>query len=222
MGALPAGSTVRFRVRDADERSGSSWSIESARHSGDVYLCHREGARWVKTSFHESGQWHYAVAEAGLSLDRDVPAYLGVINEHGEIAPGWLHAMRITVDRAELRADWIEKVRGRQVIDIPADASFDAVSVDVLLGAAGAPSIGIDHAFLVGELARSDGGSAIVIARPMDIDAPVRVALSRQIREATEGLRAHGWDGSTASRLVIFGGDADGYLRQVEVAVDPE
>jgi hypothetical protein len=198
MGALPAGSTVRFRVRDGDGRFGSSWSIETARHSGD------------------------AVTEAGLSLDPDVPAYLGVIKEHGEIAPGWLHAVRITVDRAELRAGWVEQVRDRQVVDIPADASFDAVSIDVLLGAAGAATIRIDHAFLVGELARSDGGSAIVIARPMNIDAPVRVALRPQIREATKGLRAYGWDGSTASRLVIFGGDSDGYLRQVEVAVDPE
>jgi hypothetical protein len=187
-----------------------------------VYLSHREGARWVKTSFHESGQWHYAVTKAGLSLDPDVPAYLGVIREHGEIAPGWLHAMRITVDRAELRAGWIEQVRDRQVVDIPADASFDAVSIDVLLGAAGAATIRVDDSFLVGELARSDGGSAVVIARPMDIDAPVRVALALQIHESREGLRTHGWNGSTASRLVIFGGDADGYLRQVEVAVDPE
>jgi hypothetical protein len=187
-----------------------------------VYLSHREGARWVKTSFHESGQWHYAVTEAGLSLDPDVPAYLGVIKEHGEIAPGWLHAMRITVDRAELRAEWIEQVRDRQVVDVPADASFDAVSIDVLLGAAGAATIRFDHTFLVGELARSGGGSAVVIARPMNIDAPARVALARQIRDAAEGLHAHGWDGSTASRLVIFGGDADGYLRQVEIAVDPE
>jgi len=66
------------------------------------------------------------------------------------------------------------------------------------------------------------GGSAIVLARPTNIDAPVRVALAPQIRQAVEGLHAHGWDGSTASRLVIFGGDADGYLRQVEIAVDPE
>ena len=35
--------------------------------------------------------------------------------------------------------------------------------------------------------------------------------LAPQIREAPEGLRSHGWDGHTAARLVIFGGD--GYLR---------
>lgn len=208
-------------MRDGDERSGSSWSIETARRSGDVYLSHREGARWVKTSFHESGQWHYAVTEEGQLLAPDVPAYLGVIKEHSEIGPGWLHATRITVDRVELRSEWVERVRDRSVIDVPADAAFDAVSIDVLLGVAGADAIRIDHAFLVGELTRGDGGSAVV-ARPMNIDAPVRFALGLQIREATEGLHTCGWDGSTASRLVIFGGDADGYLRQVEIAVDPE
>jgi hypothetical protein len=104
---------------------------------------------------------------------------------------------------------------GCQVVDVPADASFDAVSIDVLLGAAGAATIRIDHAFLVGELARG------VVAQQMNIDATVRIALAPQIHKATEGLRAYGWDGTTASRLVIFGGDTDGYLRQVEIAVDP-
>jgi len=185
-------------------------------------LFHREGARWVKTSFHKSGQWHYTVTEVGQSPAPDVPGCLGVIKEHGEICPGWLHAMRITVDRAELRSEWVEQVRDRRVIDVPPDAAFDAVSIDVLLGAAGAATIRIDPPFLVGELARGDGGSAVVLARPTSIDVPVRAALAPQIREAIKGLRAHGWDGSTAGRLVIFGGDGYGYLRQVEIAVDPD
>ena len=36
------------------------------------------------------------------------------------------------------------------------------------------------------------------------------------------GLRASGWDGSTRTRLVIFGGEPDGYLREVEIAADAE
>jgi hypothetical protein len=143
VGALPPGSTVRFRVRDAEGRSGSSWSITSAPHSGDVYLAHREGARWVKTSFHEPGQWHYAVTEAGQSVEAGAPAYLGVVTEHKEIAPDWLHAARITVDRAELRSEWIEQVRNRYVVDIPTDAEFEAVSIDLLLAAARAAPLRI-------------------------------------------------------------------------------
>jgi len=42
---LAAGTIVRFRVRHADGRSGSSWSVQTARGSGDVYVCHREGAQ---------------------------------------------------------------------------------------------------------------------------------------------------------------------------------
>ena len=80
----------------------------------------------------------------------------------------------------------------------------------------------IDRALLVGQLERGDGGMAVVVARPMSIDAPVRAALADQIRNATDRLRSHGWDGSAPSRLVVFGGDPQGYLRQVEVAVDVE
>jgi len=77
--ALPAASTVRFRVQHPDGRSGSSWSVETAKNHGDVYLCHREGARWIKTSLHESGQWQFAVTEEGQRLSPEVPPYLGVI-----------------------------------------------------------------------------------------------------------------------------------------------
>jgi hypothetical protein len=51
---------------------------------------------------------------------------------------------------------------------------------------------------------------------------PVRITLALEIRQAVDGLRAHGWDGPTAQRPVIFAGDNDGYLRQVEIAVDPD
>ena len=202
---LPAGSTVRFRVRDADGRSGSSWSVRTAAHSGDVYVSHREGGRWVHTSFHESGQWHYTVTSEGQALDPGSPPYLGVITEHAEIAPGWLHAMRITVARDELRSGWVERVRERPVVEVPADTGFDAVSIDVLLGATGAAPIRVDeHAFLIAELARGDGGSVVVIAVPTDLDVPVRVALAPLIREAvarstpTE-LPGDGWRLVTAS-----------------------
>jgi hypothetical protein len=130
--------------------------------------------------------------------------------------------MRITVACDELRAGWTEHTRDRQVVDVPADAAFDAVSIDVLFGVARAAALQVDHAFLVGEMACGDGGPAVTVARARDLDVPVRLVLAPQIAEALEGIRTHGWDGSTASRLVIFGGDGDSYLRQVEIAADPD
>jgi hypothetical protein len=218
---LPPGSTVRFRVRDPDGRTGSSWSAQTARNAGDVYVCHREGARWIKTSFHQSGRWRYAVTQAGRALVPGAPGYIGVINNHREIAAGWVHALRITVSVDELRSGWVERTRPRNLVEIPADVAFDSVAIDILLADDSAVALQVDHAFPVAQMARADGGLVAVLARPMDLDAPVRMVLAPQIVEALQGMRAHGWDGS-ACRFVVFGSDDEGYLRQIEVAAGPD
>lgn len=213
MAALSPGSTIRFRVRDADGSTGSSWSVKTKRQSGDVYVAHREGGRWVKPSFHEGGQWHYQITEPDGSV------YLGVVKEHSEIYPGWLHAMRITVDRAELRTGWVEQVSDRPVIDIPAHPNFDGVSIDVLLGTADA--IPIDAQYMVGEIMRGDSGSVVILGLPTRLEEPVRVALGEEIEKVMTELRTSGWNGAPG-RLVLPGAPVDGYLWQVEIAVDAE
>lgn len=146
---------------------------------------------------------------------------MGVLNDHDEIAPGWVHAMRITVAVSELRKGYVEAVKPRGMIDVPVPPDVDAVVIDVLLGAADTGALRIDSAFTVAKLARADGGSAAVIARPMALEAPLHLALTQQIAEARQGIGRFGWDGSTPTRMVIFGQD-EGYLRQVEIAVDPD
>lgn len=220
--ALPAGSTVRFRAAHRDGRHGSTWSAQTARDTGDVYLAHREGGRWVHTSLHRDGRWHLAVTPAGQDLVPGAPRYLGVTRHRREIAPGWLHAVRITVAAAELRSGWHEAVRPRKVIDVPLPDGADAISIDVLLGDAEASALHIERALTVATLDRADGGTAAIIARPMELDAPVREALASQIVHAVADARGFGWDGQSTTRIVIFGNDPDGYLRHVEVAVDPD
>ena len=219
---MPPGSTLRFRVKEPNGRFGSSWSIKTAPNSSDVYLSHREGARWIKTSFHESGQWHFSVTAAGQGLAPEVPAYFGVITDHSEIAPGLLHAMRITVARDELRPAWSEAVSSRDVTDIPTDRNFDAINLDIFLRNPGTPDALFEHAHVVGQLQTLDQGSVIVVARPMDFELPLRVALAPEIHEAISGARASGWDGTTTSRLIIIGHDQGEYLRQIEIALDPD
>jgi hypothetical protein len=157
-----------------------------------------------------------------MALDPAVPPYLGVVTERDEVAPGWVHAMRITVAASELRHGYLEAGKQRELVEVPVLAGSNSVSVDVFLRTADAALITLDQAFLVAEVGRGDGGAAVVIARSTDLDQPIRVTLAGQILEVREGLRRHGWDSSTPTRAVIFGGDADGYLRQVELAVDPE
>lgn len=221
MTPLPPGSVVRFRVVD-DGRYGSSWSVQTAQATGDVYVAHREGGRWIHTSLHHDGRWHFAVTAAGQAPLPGSPRYLGVSTEHEEFAPGWLHAMRITVAKTELRSGWREAAKQRQLVEVPLPLDFQAVSLDVLLGTSAAAPIRIDSAFLVSNLLRGDGGTAAIVARPTHLDAPVHEAFAPQIAVAVAELRQHGWDGRTTTRLVIFGGDDDAYLREVEVAVDPD
>jgi hypothetical protein len=218
---LPPGSTTRFRVVDGG-RYGSSWSIQTAAATGDVYVSHRDGGRWVHTSLHHDGRWHFAVSIQGQQLDPTAPRYLGVSTDHDEIAPGWLHAMRVTVAASELRSGWTEASKVRELVDVPMPTEFEAVSVDVLLGTSSAARIRLDQVFMIANMGRGDGGTAAIVARPTHLDAPVHEALAPEIAEAVEGLRQFGWDGASSTRIVIFGGDADGYLREVEVAVEAD
>lgn len=216
---MPTGSNARFQVCADDGRRGSTWSIRTS--ADDVYVIHREGGRWAHASFHASGEWHFAISKGGQELEPESPAYLGVLKAHEETAPGWLHALRITVAQSELHSAYVERVRQRSTIEIPVDSQFDAISVDLFLKAPDAAPIIVEHALHVVEIERAGGGSAALIARPMDLDAPVNVAFATQIAEIRAGLAEHGWDGAPPARVAIFGGDADGYLREVEVAIDP-
>lgn len=217
---MPVGSEARFQVCGDDRRCGSTWSIRTSVTADDVYVIHREGGRWAHASFHASGEWHFAISKSGLELEPESPAYLGVVKAHEEAAPGWLHALRITVARSELHTAYVERVRHRSRIEIPVDSRFEAISVDLFLRARDASPIVIEHAMHVVEIERAGGGSAVLIARPMDLDAPVHIAFAEQIAEIRAGLGEYGFDGAERARIVIFGGDADGYLREVEVAID--
>jgi hypothetical protein len=125
---------VRFQVVQDDGHYGSSWSVQTAKGTGDVDVAYRDGGRWVHTSLHHDGRWHFAVTAAGRELVPGAPRYLGVSTEHDEVAPGWLHAMRITVAATELRGGWSESAKQRGLIEVPMPSGFDAVSIDVLLG----------------------------------------------------------------------------------------
>ena len=222
-GRKPPGHKLRFFVREEDQRRGSSWSIETAKNSDDVYLFHREGAKWVKASFHESGQWHHSVLPKGRTrLPEGQSAYLGVSHERPALARGWWHAARITVDRAELR----QHVEGnrplKDAVIIPPANGRQAVAIDVYIGDADHQVIQVSDAFLVGSLGRFGGRMVAVIARGIDLEHPVQAVLADQIGRARRDLLNAGWDPATPTRIVICGNDTDyGFLREVEIAIDP-
>lgn len=221
-GGLPPGSKVRFRVAGRGGQFGSSWSVKTAKVMGDVYVTHREGGRWIHTSLHRDGRWHFAVTDAGQELVPAVPRYLAVSSDHDEIAPGWLHAMRITVAATELRSGWGEAGRQRALVEIPIPPGAEAVAIDVLLGSSAAAPVPLSDASIVTKMERGDGGIATIAARPVVLDGPVHKMLAPQITKALADLHTYGWDGRSSTRIVIFGAHAEGFLHQVEVAVDAE
>lgn len=220
---LRPGAKLRFYVGTEDGRRGSSWTVETGRTTDDVYLFHREGGRWVKSSFHASGQWHHSVMPAGRErLGAGQSPYLGVTHERAPIADGWFHASRITVDLAELRVG-VEAGRAlKGAVCVPPRPGFPAVCVDLYVAESEHARIQVDDAFLVGVLDRVNGGQACVIARGMGLEEPVREKLRDDVEHARGHLKTQGWDGVSPTRIVVYGNDPDGgFHREIELAIDP-
>ncbi len=219
---LPPGSTVRFQVQHPALGCGSSWSVTTSVTTGDVYVAHREAGRWIKSSFHESGQWHYGLSAAAIEQDERADRYISITHEHREISPGWVHAHQVAVARSELRQH-TESVRDRSVTPVVLPWGWDAVAINLYLGRPGyqialrlAP-----HTKIIADLERGDGGRALVVKQPMALERPVAELFAPEIGEARAGLVANGWDGRPA-RIAIFGmADRLGPHNEVEVAIDP-
>ena len=133
---MPAGEQLRFRVADDQGRFGSSWTVRTSRSNGDVVVSHREAGGWVHATFHAGppGEWHFALTPSGSERPPDEPRYVGVLRNPDEVAPGWRHAMRISVPTDELRANWVERAAVRPLVSIRPWDAFDAASIDILLG----------------------------------------------------------------------------------------
>ena len=121
----------------------------------------------------ESGQWHYAVAEAGLSLDRDVSRLPRSDQRARRDRPGlprpceslWTAPSCEQIGSKRCGTPGYRHPSGTVPVRCRVNSTCcSGPPVPSLLGSTTHSSSG--------ELARSDGGSAIVIARPMDIDAP--------------------------------------------------
>jgi hypothetical protein len=219
---FPPGSTVRFRVHDDTLGSGSSWSVRTSANAADVYVTHRDGGRWVHHSFHESGEWHHTVTEAGRAKQPAMPGYFGTTHDRPEVAPGWTRCLVITVAHSELRAGLVEAAKSRAVVDVPIMSDRDATDVVVMLGSPQAAPIQINNAFLVAELQRGDGGLVIVYATPTDLSVPIADGLAGPIAEARRGLRETGWPNDVDTRIVITGPGDGGHHQMFEIAIDAD
>jgi hypothetical protein len=220
----PAGEQLRFRVANDQGRFGSSWTVRSSRSGGDVVVSHREAGGHVHATLHAGppGEWHFALTPSGSDSPPDEPRYLGIVRNPDEVAPGWQHAMRISVPTDELRANWVEDAAVRPLVTVRPWDAFDAVSIDIFLGDQTRSDLLVTPSILVGEIERGDSGTVAVVARPEQVAEPLRTVRANEVEQSVAGIRAAGWPGNQTTRFVLFGVHDDGYLTQVELALDPD
>ncbi|MGH9920026.1 MAG: hypothetical protein ACRD6W_14315 [Nitrososphaerales archaeon] len=144
-----------------------------------------------------------------------------MLRNPGEVAPGWHHAMRISIPTDELRTNWVERATAPPPVTVRPWDAFKAVSIDIFLGGPARADQLVTPSFPIGEIERGDGGTVAIVGRPERVAEPLRTVRAKEIEEAIAGIRAGGWPGNEASRFVLFGVHDDGYLTQVEVALDP-
>ena len=221
---VACGGSIRFQVRDEILGNGSTWKIRTSKNQPDVYVIHRDSAKWMKASFHEEvGRSHYAVTKAGLEIFEDnSEPYLSVSYSREEFAPGWFHAKRIIVAKDELRK-WAEPelIKNLKVVDF--NHNYDAIAIDLLLGKPSVPPLVMQSQVgreILGVLSRCDGGLATVMATPIKLDYVVQERLSHEISQASDDLKSLRPDGTPTRFVVIIENDDNGTQKEIEVALD--
>mgnify|MGYP007086239250 FL=1 len=220
---LSAGSSIRFRCSDG-LRAGLEWHVRTKASSGDIYIEAQSGKKWIHLSLHESGQWHFAVTRQGRKRAQDpLLRHLATTYSRPELAPGWVHAVRLVVARSEMLPS-SQKRDG--VIDIPIPTDYPAVAIDLYILDPNHPDatpIEARNAFPIGELWCGDGRALSIIALPMSLTESPSEAFAREKREAMADMKAQGWDGSPTAIVIFTEADSEsGYMLQIEVAVSEQ
>lgn len=217
---LEPGQTFCYQVSDPELGCGSLWSINTVQAKGDVYIRTRDGGTWIHSSFHHSGQWHYSLSKEAVSRNPGDEPHFAIRHEHANLASGWEHAHRVTVNRNELRHHQ-ELAAECQVSLVRVPPGSDAVVVDVFLRAPNASGLlefdSSDQ--LIAVMKRGDGGFVLILALPSELSAVPAIWRSQKIDGVKKELKEQGWDGKS-TRIVVFGLEEVGFHHEIEIAID--
>lgn len=86
---------IRFAVGSRNDVHSSIWRLWS--HNSDLYLAARSYANISKFSFHQSGNYRYAINENIKRKDNQTDRALYKWNRSEEVAPGWVQCLGILV-----------------------------------------------------------------------------------------------------------------------------
>lgn len=210
---------MRFRVEDGS-LLGQSWTLRGTKTTPDVYVINRAGGKWLHTSFHASGEQHFAVTTEGIARMRQGGEKYMAVSMGREMATGWRRSHRIVVARSDLRPD-LGPTESKKITPVPLAPDDQAVAIELWLQAPGAPILQIE-AHPIAHMGRGGGGSAFLISRPLALDAPLHELYAADIGIARRHLMRSGWDGEESVRFTIFmDWPEGGALQQIEVTLDP-
>lgn len=218
---LGAGEALHFRVSHPELGAGSTWRIKTKPATSDVYLEHVEGRRWVHSSFHASGEAHYALTPRALKKSPDDDKHFGVAPGSFRVAAGITHACRITVATTELSKEYVERSAPEKVLEVRAFTAADATTVNLYLTEQGVPDPTFVEQRLLARLSRGgQGGTAFITAAATSLDEPINEALAEVIDDIRAQLNAIA-ELAYPTRVVVSMQDPDapGLMREVEVLI---
>ena len=212
---LPPGSTVKFQARLDDSQYGHSWKVNTNKTKSDLYLENSYEKDPIHISHHASGEWHVAFPDESREGRKKVYRAVNTVRE--EIVPGWQHASRVVI----LKADAVLQEQDPGAIQVPFHSEYSGICIDIFLGEAQAMNIQISNGFLIAEMELSDNRQAAIFARPYNSDSSPQEAFSEIAEDARVSLTSKGWDGGPTTIVVICDNDETyGYIQQVEMRID--
>ena len=211
---LHPGSTVKFQARLNESQYGHSWKVNTNKTKSDLYLENSYENDPIHISHHASGEWHVAFPDESRGGRKKVYRAVNTVRE--EIVPGWQHASRIVI----LKADAVLQDQDSGAIQVPFHPENSGICIDIFLGEAQASNIQISNSFPIAEMKLADNRQAVIFARPYDSESSPQEAFSEMAEDARASLTSKGWDGSPTSIVVICDNDETyGYIQQVEMCI---
>jgi hypothetical protein len=217
--ALPPGSKIHFQASDSQVGSGHVWEIKTKTDTGDIYVETKSARGWIHISYHESGEWHYALDERARLLSPESVGYFDRSFSRDDVTPGYKHALRIGVLKNDLMAHSATE-DFPNIIKVPFKPGADGICMDMFISDSNAPLIRIDEAFPIAKMEMGDGRIAYIFARPYKLLDTPQSAFPEIIRDAQQVISASNRNSDQTSIVISCASeDSVGYLMQIETRI---
>src|SRR5271169_680976 len=200
--------TIRWATGHLDGPRSLTWTVVGAHNSDNVYVGPRSLLGTAKLSLHQSGVWRFAFTAQGakkVQLSDEEDRLIERYEATTELAPGWVHAVRIRTPSSTFRPAMSERrpsdkqpIRFYKTPDLPLHLEYH-----VVLGDSTAPEaiVPVTEAITVGQMTLTSSKRVLIVATFWEIDEA-----TQQVIDLSNENAAKGAPGSTG----FASGNADG------------